>query len=114
MVNVTGPRVTTAASGAQQYGAWGRDPQPEVGKESWYWLVMLTSSNVYANYVRRFTSLSALIVGASRPGKATLFFIKRAIIVFRGLTLQADRKMMYSMSSLGSIGYCRELIERAL
>ncbi|CAK6969194.1 olfactomedin-4-like isoform X1 [Scomber scombrus] len=69
-LNITGPRIYTAGEypGSYMYGAWGRDPKPEVGKENWYWLVMLTSSNIYANYVRLYSSLSSLIVGVSGPG----------------------------------------------
>ncbi|XP_040894423.1 olfactomedin-4-like [Toxotes jaculatrix] len=68
--NVTGPRVYTAGEypGSYKYGAWGRDPKPEAGMESWYWLVMLTSSNKYSHYVRLYSSLSSLIVGVSVPG----------------------------------------------
>uniref|UniRef100_A0A3P9CFW1 Olfactomedin-like domain-containing protein n=1 Tax=Maylandia zebra TaxID=106582 RepID=A0A3P9CFW1_9CICH len=67
LLNVTGPRVYTAGEypGSYAYGAWGRDPRPEEGKESWYWLVMLTSSNIYAHYVRLYSSLSSLIIGVS-------------------------------------------------
>ncbi|XP_017284369.1 olfactomedin-4-like [Kryptolebias marmoratus] len=70
LLNVTGPRVFTAGEypGSYKYGAWGRDPKPEAGKESWYWLVMMTSSNIYSNYVRFYSTLSALIVGVSVPG----------------------------------------------
>ncbi|XP_071750811.2 olfactomedin-4-like [Centroberyx gerrardi] len=73
-LNVTGPRVYTAGEypGSYKYGSWGRDPKPEVGKENWYWLVMLTSSNIYANYVRRYSSLSSLIVGVSVPGNVQI------------------------------------------
>ncbi|XP_053175965.1 olfactomedin-4-like [Scomber japonicus] len=69
-LNITGPRIHTEGEypGSYPYGAWGRDPKPEVGKENWYWLVMLTSSNRYANYVRLYSSLSSLIVGVSGPG----------------------------------------------
>ncbi|XP_051239223.1 olfactomedin-4 [Dicentrarchus labrax] len=72
--NITGPRVYTEGEypGSYMYGAWGRDPKPEAGKENWYWLVMLTSSNIYANYVRRYSSLSALIVGQSTPGNVQI------------------------------------------
>nr|XP_046251468.1 olfactomedin-4-like [Scatophagus argus] len=72
--NVTGPRVYTAGEypGSYNYGAWGRDSKPEEGKESWYWLVMMTSSNKYSNYVRLYSSLSALIVGESRPGNVQI------------------------------------------
>ncbi|XP_028287057.1 olfactomedin-4-like [Parambassis ranga] len=69
-MNITGPRVYTGGEypGSYKYGAWGRDPKPEKGKESWYWLVMLTSSNIYAHYVRLYSTLSSLIVGVSVPG----------------------------------------------
>uniref|UniRef100_A0A7N5ZWX2 Olfactomedin-like domain-containing protein n=1 Tax=Anabas testudineus TaxID=64144 RepID=A0A7N5ZWX2_ANATE len=67
LLNITGPRVYTAGEypGSYAYGAWGRDPKPAAGKENWYWLVILTSSNIYSNYVRLYSSLSALIVGVS-------------------------------------------------
>ncbi|XP_053176032.1 olfactomedin-4-like [Scomber japonicus] len=73
-VNVTGPVVYTPGEypGSYMYGAWGRDPKPAVGKENWYWLVMLTSSNVYSNYVRLYSSLSSLIVGVSVPGNVLI------------------------------------------
>ncbi|MED6255592.1 hypothetical protein ATANTOWER_011751, partial [Ataeniobius toweri] len=66
--NVTGPGVNTQGefSGNYAYGAWGRDPKPEARKESWYWVVPLTSSQ-FANYVRFYSSLSALIIGVSNP-----------------------------------------------
>ncbi|XP_035520702.1 olfactomedin-4-like [Morone saxatilis] len=72
--NITGVRMHTEGEypGSYMYGAWGRDPKPEAGKENWYWLVMLTSSNIYANYVRRYSSLSALIVGVSTPGNVEI------------------------------------------
>ncbi|XP_045892279.1 olfactomedin-4-like [Micropterus dolomieu] len=72
--NITGPMVYTAGEypGSYKYGAWGRDPKPEAGKESWYWLVMLTSSNRYANYIRLYSSLSSLIVGLSIPGNVQI------------------------------------------
>lgn len=73
-LNVTGPRVYTAGEypGSYKYGAWGRDPKPEAGKENWYWLVMLTSSNRFSNYVRLYSSLSSLIVGVSTPGNVLI------------------------------------------
>ncbi|XP_044050264.1 olfactomedin-4-like [Siniperca chuatsi] len=72
--NITGPRVYTAGEypGSYKYGAWGRDPKPEAGKENWYWLVMMTSGNKYSNYVRLYSSLSALIVGVSIPGNVQI------------------------------------------
>ncbi|XP_041853933.1 olfactomedin-4-like isoform X2 [Melanotaenia boesemani] len=74
LLNITGPRVYTAGEypGSYPFGAWGRDPEPEAGKESWYWLVMLTSSNIYAHYVRLYSSLSALIIGVSTPGNVQI------------------------------------------
>lgn len=73
-VNITGPRVFTAGEfpGRFKYGAWGRDPKPESGKESWYWMVALTSSDKYAHYVRLYSSLSSLIVGKSVPGNVQI------------------------------------------
>ncbi|CAL8262594.1 unnamed protein product [Merluccius merluccius] len=74
LLNVTSPRVHTAGEypGSYKYGAWGRDPKPAVGKEKWYWLVILTSSNVYSHYVRRYTTLSSLILGVSTPGNVLI------------------------------------------
>ncbi|XP_032378288.1 olfactomedin-4-like [Etheostoma spectabile] len=74
LLNITGPRVYTAGEypGSHKYGAWGQDPKPDAGKESWYWLVMLTASNRFANYVRLYSSLSALIVGVSTPGNVLI------------------------------------------
>lgn len=73
-LNVTGPRIHTAGEypGSYKYGAWGRDPKPEEGKESWYWYVPMTSSNRFANFVRLYSSLSSLIVGVSVPGNAMI------------------------------------------
>uniref|UniRef100_A0A8C5AIK7 Si:ch211-194m7.5 n=1 Tax=Gadus morhua TaxID=8049 RepID=A0A8C5AIK7_GADMO len=74
LVNVTGPRVYTAGEypGSYKFGSWGRDPKPDAGKENWYWRVILTTSNIYAHYVRRYTTLSALIVGISTPGNVQI------------------------------------------
>ncbi|XP_075968606.1 olfactomedin-4-like [Anarhichas minor] len=73
-LNITGPRMYTAGEypGSYKYGAWGRDPKPEAGKESWYWLVMMTSGNKFSNYVRFYSSLSSLIVGVSAPGNVLI------------------------------------------
>ncbi|KAK9517207.1 hypothetical protein VZT92_025093 [Zoarces viviparus] len=73
-LNITGPRVYTAGEypGSYKYGAWGRDPKPEAGKESWYWRVMMTSGNKFSNYVRFYSSLSSLIVGVSAPGNVLI------------------------------------------
>ncbi|XP_072242678.1 olfactomedin-4-like [Leuresthes tenuis] len=73
-LNVTGPRVYTAGEypGSHKYGAWGRDPKPEAGKENWHWLVMLTASNRYSNYVRLYSTLSSLIAGVSVPGNVQI------------------------------------------
>ncbi|XP_072291853.1 olfactomedin-4-like [Eucyclogobius newberryi] len=72
--NVSGPRINTAGEypGSFKYGAWGRDPKPEEGKESWYWYVPLTASNRYAHYVRLYSSLSSLVVGVSVPGNVLI------------------------------------------
>uniref|UniRef100_A0A672JH69 Olfactomedin-4-like n=1 Tax=Salarias fasciatus TaxID=181472 RepID=A0A672JH69_SALFA len=74
LVNITGPRVFTQGEypGSYSYGAWGRDPEPEPGKESWYWLVVMTSTNKYSNYIRLYSSLSALFVGKSVPGNVAI------------------------------------------
>ncbi|XP_053486675.1 olfactomedin-4-like [Ictalurus furcatus] len=40
-----------------------KDPKPAPGKEDMYWLVALTSSDVYANYVQHYSSLSTLLAG---------------------------------------------------
>ncbi|XP_051808151.1 olfactomedin-4-like [Acanthochromis polyacanthus] len=63
--NVTGPVVQTAGEypGSYPYGSWGRDPKPEPGKERWYWMVPMTTSNRYNNYVRLYHSLYKLIGG---------------------------------------------------
>jgi len=78
---VTGPRVNTGGEypGSYKYGAWGRDPKPAVGKENWYWRVMLTSSSAYAHYVRRYSTLSSLIVGVSTPGM-TLCVVEEEVV----------------------------------
>ncbi|XP_062855763.1 olfactomedin-4-like [Trichomycterus rosablanca] len=67
LVDVSGPRIYTLTQHGTSYayGAWGKDPKPAPGKENEYWLVALTSSNVFANYVRRYSSLSTLLVGVS-------------------------------------------------
>ncbi|XP_076589265.1 olfactomedin-4-like [Chaetodon auriga] len=72
--NISGPRVYTAGEypGSYKYGAWGRDPKPAAGKENWHWMVLLTSGNKYSNYVRFYSSLSALIVGVSTPGNVQI------------------------------------------
>lgn len=73
LMNVSGPRIFTAGEygGSYKYGAWGRDPKPTAERSSWYWMVVMTTSNVFSNHVRLYSSLSALIVGLSTPG---LFF----------------------------------------
>lgn len=73
-LNVTGPRIHTAGEypGSYKYGGWGRDPKPEEGKEKWYWYVPMTSNNRHANYVRLYSSLSALVLGVSKPGNVLI------------------------------------------
>ncbi|KAI5617239.1 olfactomedin-4-like, partial [Silurus asotus] len=65
LVNVTGPRTyaLTSYGTSYPYGAWGKDPKPAPGKEDTYWLVALTTSNAFANYVRHYSSLSTILVG---------------------------------------------------
>ncbi|KAF4094251.1 hypothetical protein AMELA_G00011120 [Ameiurus melas] len=65
LVNVTGPRTyaLTQYGTSYPYGAWGKDPKPAPGKENTYWLVALTSSSAFANYVRHYSSLSTILVG---------------------------------------------------
>ncbi|KAM9808375.1 olfactomedin-4-like [Neosynchiropus ocellatus] len=72
--NVSRAKLNTAGEypGSFKVGAWGRDPRPQEGKESWYWLVPMTSSNRYANYVRQYSSLSSLTVGVSVPGNVQI------------------------------------------
>ncbi|XP_016296529.1 olfactomedin-4-like [Sinocyclocheilus anshuiensis] len=65
MVGVGGPRTysITVYSTSYPYGAWGRDAKPAPGDENKYWLVVLTSSNVYGYYVRQYSTLSTLLLG---------------------------------------------------
>ncbi|KAF4094976.1 olfactomedin-4-like [Onychostoma macrolepis] len=65
MVSVVGPRTysITVYSTSYPYGAWGRDAKPAPGDENKYWLVVLTSSNVYGYYVRQYSTLSTLLLG---------------------------------------------------
>ncbi|KAI5617235.1 olfactomedin-4-like [Silurus asotus] len=65
LINVTGPRTyaLTSYGTSYPYGAWGKDPKPAPGKEDTYWLVALTTSNAFANYVRHYSSLSTILVG---------------------------------------------------
>uniref|UniRef100_A0A8C2Q6X8 Olfactomedin-like domain-containing protein n=2 Tax=Cyprinus carpio TaxID=7962 RepID=A0A8C2Q6X8_CYPCA len=65
LVNVAGPRITspTPYGTSYPYGAWGRDVKPAPGDENKYWLVVLTSSNVYGYYVRQYSTLSTLLLG---------------------------------------------------
>uniref|UniRef100_A0A8C2KKK6 Olfactomedin-like domain-containing protein n=1 Tax=Cyprinus carpio TaxID=7962 RepID=A0A8C2KKK6_CYPCA len=65
MVNVSGPKTysLTEYGTSYPYGAWGRDANPAPGDENKYWLVVLTSSNVYGNFIRQYNSLSTIILG---------------------------------------------------
>uniref|UniRef100_A0A3P9IMK2 Si:ch211-194m7.5 n=1 Tax=Oryzias latipes TaxID=8090 RepID=A0A3P9IMK2_ORYLA len=74
LVNITGPVAYTSGEypGSYKYGGWGRDPKPETGKESWYWVVMLTSSNIYSNYVRFYSTLSNIQIHSSNPTTNTI------------------------------------------
>ncbi|XP_029552024.1 olfactomedin-4 [Salmo trutta] len=72
--SVTGPNTysVTEYGASYAYGSWGRDPKPAAGKESWFWIVPLTSSNVFSNFVRLYSSLSSLVVGVSVPGSVAI------------------------------------------
>ncbi|MGH0123695.1 UNVERIFIED_CONTAM: hypothetical protein FKN15_028926 [Acipenser sinensis] len=63
LLNITGPNsfMVTQYSTSYPYGAWGMDPKPAPGKEDRHWLVILTSSNVYGNYIRMYNSHSDLV-----------------------------------------------------
>ncbi|XP_036423934.1 olfactomedin-4-like [Colossoma macropomum] len=65
LVSVSGPRTyaLTQYGTSYPYGAWGKDPKPPPGKENMHWLVALTSSNVYANYIRQYSSLTTIVLG---------------------------------------------------
>uniref|UniRef100_A0A672NHN9 Olfactomedin-like domain-containing protein n=1 Tax=Sinocyclocheilus grahami TaxID=75366 RepID=A0A672NHN9_SINGR len=65
MVNVSGPKTysLTVYGTSYSFGAWGRDANPAPGDENKYWLVVLTSSNAYGNFIRQYNSLSTTILG---------------------------------------------------
>ncbi|XP_048015141.1 olfactomedin-4-like [Megalobrama amblycephala] len=65
LVSVAGPRTysLTVYSTSYPYGAWGRDANPAPGDENKYWLVVLSSSNVYGHFVRQYGTLSTLLLG---------------------------------------------------
>ncbi|XP_052453611.1 olfactomedin-4 [Carassius gibelio] len=65
VVGVVGPRTysITEYSTYYNYGAWGRDANPAPGDENKYWLVVLTSSDIYGYYVRQYSTLSTLLLG---------------------------------------------------
>ncbi|XP_063072670.1 olfactomedin-4-like [Engraulis encrasicolus] len=65
LAQVNGPSTYTITEygTSYYYGSWGQDPQPGPGRENWYWLVALTSSDVFANYVLLYRSFSALVAG---------------------------------------------------
>ncbi|XP_016296528.1 olfactomedin-4-like [Sinocyclocheilus anshuiensis] len=65
MVNVSGPKTysLTVYGTSYPYGAWGRDANPAPGDENKYWLVVLSSSNAYGNFIRQYNSLSTTILG---------------------------------------------------
>ncbi|XP_061138091.1 olfactomedin-4-like [Syngnathus typhle] len=68
-VNITGPRFYSNGESTvnHKYGGWGRDPKPELGKENWYWRVILNVNNVFANHITFYSSLSSLTVGIKLP-----------------------------------------------
>uniref|UniRef100_A0A673FY18 Olfactomedin-like domain-containing protein n=1 Tax=Sinocyclocheilus rhinocerous TaxID=307959 RepID=A0A673FY18_9TELE len=65
MVNVSGPKTysLTVYGTSYSFGAWGRDANPAPGDENKYWLVVLSSSNAYGNFIRQYNSLSTTILG---------------------------------------------------
>ncbi|KAF4094973.1 olfactomedin-4-like isoform X1 [Onychostoma macrolepis] len=65
MVNVSGPKTysLTVYGTSYSFGAWGRDANPALGDENKYWLVVLSSSNAYGNFIRQYNSLSTTILG---------------------------------------------------
>ncbi|XP_067292830.1 olfactomedin-4-like [Pseudorasbora parva] len=65
MVNVSSPRTysLTVYGTSYTFGAWGRDANPAPGDENKYWLVVLSSSNVYGNFIRQYNTLSTFILG---------------------------------------------------
>ncbi|XP_036961717.1 olfactomedin-4-like isoform X1 [Acanthopagrus latus] len=95
--NISGPRVSTAGEypGSYKYGAWGRDPKPEAGKESWHWLVLLTSANKHSNYVRLYSSLSALIGGVSTPGNVLIHTANPTTNTIQGPNVVMYRGALY-------------------
>uniref|UniRef100_A0A8C1VEN3 Olfactomedin-like domain-containing protein n=1 Tax=Cyprinus carpio TaxID=7962 RepID=A0A8C1VEN3_CYPCA len=65
MVNVSGPKTysLTVYGTSYSFGAWGRDANPAPGDENKYWLVVLSSSNAFGNFIRQYSSLSTIILG---------------------------------------------------
>ncbi|XP_001335383.3 olfactomedin-4 [Danio rerio] len=65
LVNVSGPKTysLTVYGTSYTFGAWGRDANPAPGDENKYWLVVLSSSNVFGNFIRQYSSLSTFILG---------------------------------------------------
>ncbi|XP_026094599.1 olfactomedin-4-like isoform X2 [Carassius auratus] len=65
MANVSGPKTysLTVYGTSYSFGAWGRDANPAPGDENKYWLVVLSSSNVFGNFIRQYSSLSTIILG---------------------------------------------------
>ncbi|XP_056307366.1 olfactomedin-4 [Danio aesculapii] len=65
LVGVSGPKTysLTVHGTSYSFGAWGRDANPASGDENKYWLVVLSSSNAYGNFIRQYNSLSTIILG---------------------------------------------------
>ncbi|KAG1938262.1 olfactomedin-4-like [Pimephales promelas] len=64
VVSVAGPRTySLTVFTSYTYGAWGRDAQPAPGDENKYWLVVLSTSNIYGNFIRQYGTLSTLLLG---------------------------------------------------
>ncbi|KAK7121671.1 hypothetical protein R3I93_022678 [Phoxinus phoxinus] len=64
-VSVAGPRTysLTVYGTSYTFGAWGRDAKPAPGDKNKYWLVVLSSGNVYGHFVRQYSTLSTLLLG---------------------------------------------------
>ncbi|TRY93629.1 hypothetical protein DNTS_029700 [Danionella cerebrum] len=65
LVNVSEPKTfsLTVYGTSYVFGAWGRDTNPAPGDENKHWLVVLSASNVFGNFIRQYSSLSTITLG---------------------------------------------------